>query len=296
MKKSLLALMIITLLVVPFFSGCAAAAAMLLNNNDSSGRGNIILGSQTLNSDGNSSVLMYSYGADSSEFEGITELSLKFPNGETKNYASISGSVGSSNFYVGSSGENLGGITDPFYYTVNRPIYLACQDYPAPLNGTYTATIGNDNREIDYPATDYMAPISTNDISTGGGEGFLNVGGGDTIVIANQNNTDYRYLCRIYDTRTSENQVTNYWVSADVRDIKWTDPQTLADFFVNSTKGATNGEVQFTIPGGILLPGSQNLRVIINAYDVSNITAGTDGNIKYTILPTSEIRFYLSGK
>lgn len=88
----------------------------------------------------------------------------------------------------------------------------------------------------------------------------------------------------------------NLWASADIREIDYVDTDAYADFLANDTKALVNGTVTFTIPGGILDTGADNVRVAIYAINTSTLNSDTTGEFKTLVVAFKELALSFTGQ
>jgi hypothetical protein len=286
-------LLILAFVLITLISGCATGLFPLGGSGQQVK--SAMLGITTFNNRGAISSYVYSAGASSDNIGEISPKTLKLPGGSSLDYSNVSGTVITcQNYYIGPSTTSLGEITDPLTETNQRQLYLQ-SNLTEPLNGIYTATFGSKTKEIDLAQTSYLPAINLSEVFTGAGYEHLNVTNGDFITLINQSNPNYRFLCRIYDTLGTNNQYQNYWTSTDIRGIDWTDSDSAGNFFKLDLQMPQGNQVVFSVPGGILNKGSQNLLVRITAYDTSGIVSDTSGSFSTLILPSTEIDIVMSG-
>lgn len=217
--------------------------------------------------------------------------SIKFPDNSSYTLASTSGSVTANDYYVGNSATSLGSINDPLSETTLRQLNVDVQ-YVNALNGDYTFTLGSQSKTFQLPVENYMSQVSESDITLASGGPDLRVSG-DTIYLNNQNTPGYRYFCRIYNGALETGGYERYWTSADVRNLDWTDPNSLSDFCLNKTVAPVNGTVSFVIPGGVLQQ-ENNMQVIIWAFDTTAVTSDTSGSFKSFTWAISELKWLVN--
>ena len=288
-NHSALALAMIVLLAA-VFSGCTSGTTNGSGTVTTSGT-NVLLWSITSRQPGQSPEnyrFMRSSVASSSLISSADPRTLQFPDGSTYSYQATSGSVTANNYYIGNTNDNYGSIADPLSETGQRQLNLDLE-YPETLNGDYKVTLDSLSKTFNYPLSNYMDYVSEGDVQFGSGNTTFQASG-DAIILNNQNNSNYRYFCRIYNDLQSPGVYQNYWTSADVRNIVWTNPDSLSDFILNQTVAPIGGSVRFDVPGEVLNTDSGTI-IVIWAFDTTAVDTDSDGNFKSFTFAVSELRW-----
>lgn len=292
-KVTTIILILLFAAVVFFISSCGGGTGSSEIVSSSSA---VLLGGYTLNDGSTITKKIRSFAASNSDIQDLSTATLEYPNGSTTGYDDfVTGGITAENYYTGDTTVNYGQVSDPMTEYTQRQLYTDYENYPETFNGTYKVKLGDSSKDITLNQQSYLSALHTDEISTNAGSGYLYVTSGDTITLSNQTNANFRYLCRIYQGEQSGSTVETYWTSTDVRGLSWIDTDNLADFFLYELQAAENNEVEFDVPGGIFTPGSEDLTVVISAYDTGNITSDTDGDFRSLTWPVSEIVLTLTG-
>jgi len=279
-------------IITAFVAGCTAGTTEGGGGDTPTGT-NVLLWAITSRMPGNQPQdvrFMRSSVASSSTVSSANPRTIRFPDGRTFSYLVTSGGVSANNYFIGNSNVNYGFISDPLSETNQRQLNYDLE-YPETLDGEYVVTLNSLSKSVEYPQGNYMGYISQGDVQFGSGQTTLQ-STGDAVILLNQYNPNYRYFCRIYNSRLDHSVFDNYWTSADVRNISWTNSDSLSDFILNRTIAPIGGTVRFDIPGGVLAADSSSI-LTIWAFDTTAVEADGSGNFNSFTFAVSELRWEL---
>ncbi|MCE1246311.1 MAG: hypothetical protein LWY06_06685 [Firmicutes bacterium] len=239
--------------------------------------------------DTDANYFVQAYGACNTDISDIGKVALKDTNGTTHDLSKMTGYIIGSNYFVGTSNEDLGEIRDPLSETAQRQYFSEAMDLSEPLNGTYKAVMGDKSKEFTFNLENYMTPLKASDIIFGSGSYNLSING-DTVTLYNQNTSNRKYLCVIYNKKTDSNTYDRIWASSDIRNLDWVDVSSTADFIANDLTAPENGTVRFIIPAGVLTADTSSTTVVVIAFNTAYLDADTSGEIRTMVDARANMR------
>lgn len=292
MKKRTMGLLMMTVIIAAIvICGCSTS-----NNDGESHTMSMIIWADSYSSSSANQNLLIGFGCSDSDISGIGTKSVVIPEGTQLTMSAITGSYTAQNYYVGNSTANLGPIDDPHYDTAQRQYSTGNYTQATYLNGIYNGAMGDKAKNFTFNQSNFLSHLSATDVTTGTGGTSFDVVNGDTITVSNQNDSSLRYYCVIYNSFVDTYNVQNLWSSADIRKIDYVDTDAYANFLANDTVAPVNGTVTFTVPGGILDAGTDNLRVVVYAVNTSTLNSDTTGEFRTLVVAFKELVLSYTGQ
>ncbi len=292
MKKRTMGLLMLTVIIAAFIiCGCSTS-----NDDGETHTMSMVLWANTLSSNSTTQNLLTVFGCSDSDISGIGTKSVVIPDDTQLTMSKISGTYTAQNYYVGSSTNNLGPIDDPHFDTAQRQYSTGNYSQVTSLNGIYNGAMGEKAKNFTFNQTNFLSALSASDVATGTGGSSFDVVNGDTISIYNQNDSSLRYYCVIYNSFVDTYNVQNIWASADIRKIDYVDTDAYASFLTNDTVAPVNGTVTFSVPGGLLDAGTDNVSVVIYAINTSTLNSDTTGDFRTLVVAFKELPILFTGQ
>lgn len=292
MKKRTMGLLMMTVIIAAFIiCGCSTT-----NDDGETHNMSMILWANSYSSSSATQNLLIAFGCSDSDISGIGTKSVVIPDDTQLTMSQMSGSYTAQNYYIGNSTANLGPIEDPYHESAQRQFSTGNYTQATSLNGVYNGAMGDKAKNFNFNQSSFMTPLSATDVATGTGGSVIDVINGDTITLYNQNDSSLRYYCVIYNGFTDNYNVQNMWSSADLRKIDYVDTDAYASFLANDTAAPVNGTVTFTIPGGILDTGTDNVTVVIYAVNTTTLNSDTTGDFKTLVVAFKELVINYTGQ
>ena len=290
-KRTMGLLMVMVIITTIIICGCSTT-----NDDGESHTMSMILWANSYSSNSATQDLLIAFGCSDSNISGIGTKSVVIPDNTQLTMSQMSGSYTAQNYYIGNSTNNLGPIEDPHYDSAQRQYSTGNYTQATYLNGIYNGAMGDKAKNFTFNQSDFMTPLSSTDLATGTGGSIVDVVNGDTITLYNQNDSSLRYYCVIYNSFVDSYNVQNIWASADIRKIDYVDTDAYANFLANDTVAPVNGTVTFTIPGGILDAGTDNISVVVYAVNTTTLNSDTTGEFRTLVVAFKQLVVSYTGQ